>query len=97
VDHLLSPTDLDAAVERKYGLISELYPVGRSITVAGFEAPLRRLCERIPLEVHEVPGGTQVFSHIVHRDCFSLSKVAAVMMNAAYRARPRLPKPASVL
>ncbi len=41
--------------------IAELYPICRSITGDGVRETLRRIGERIPLELHEVPSGTQVF------------------------------------
>lgn len=44
-----------------YELISELYPIHRSITGPGVRATLAILKRHIPLEVHEVPTGTQVF------------------------------------
>ncbi len=39
----------------------ELYPICRSITGAGVRETLRRVAERVPLKVHEVPSGTRVF------------------------------------
>jgi len=48
-----------------YGLISALYPICRSITGNGVRKTLRVLGEHIPLEVHEVPSGTQVFDWTV--------------------------------
>ncbi len=44
-----------------HSLAGELYPFCRSITGDGVRATLRRLAEEIPLEIHEVPSGTQVF------------------------------------
>jgi aminopeptidase-like protein len=44
-----------------HDFVSELYPICRSITGNGVRETLRRIGERIPLEVHEVPTGTQVF------------------------------------
>jgi aminopeptidase-like protein len=44
-----------------HDFVSELYPICRSITGNGARETLRRIGERIPLEVHEVPTGTQVF------------------------------------
>jgi aminopeptidase-like protein len=48
-----------------YGLISELYPICRSITGNGVRETLARLRRFIPLEVHEVPSGTKVFDWTV--------------------------------
>jgi len=46
-------------------LISELYPICRSITGNGVRNTLRVLGKHIPLEIHEVPTGTRVFDWTV--------------------------------
>ena len=51
--------------EEIQALISELYPVCRSITGDGVRWTLRRLAEEIPLEIHEVPSGTAVLDWTV--------------------------------
>jgi aminopeptidase-like protein len=51
-----------------HALIRELYPICRSITGDGFRQTLARLKEEIPLEMHEVPSGTQVFDWAVPRE-----------------------------
>src|SRR6266496_5003782 len=51
-----------------YSLIRELYPICRSITGEGFRQTLGRVRKEIPLEVHEVPSGTQVFDWTVPRE-----------------------------
>jgi aminopeptidase-like protein len=43
----------------------ELFPLCRSITGDGLRATLRAIGERIPLELHEVPSGTQVLDWTV--------------------------------
>ncbi len=48
-----------------HSLAVELYPVCRSITGDGVRATLRRLAEEIPLEIREVPSGTEVFDWTV--------------------------------
>jgi len=40
---------------------TELYPICRSITGNGLRDTLRRVGQRIPLAIHEVPSGTRVF------------------------------------
>ena len=60
-----SGPDVGAAMHR---LMTELYPVCRSITGDGVRATLRRIAELIPLEVREVPSGTQVFDWTVPRE-----------------------------
>ena len=54
--------------EELYSLIRELYPICRSITGAGFRETIAHIGKEIPLEVHEVPSGTQVFDWIVPKE-----------------------------
>jgi len=49
-------------------LISELYPICRSITGDGLRETLRLLQRQIPLELREVPTGTQVFDWTVPKE-----------------------------
>jgi aminopeptidase-like protein len=49
-------------------LIAELYPICRSITGNGVRRSLAILKQHIPLEIHEVPSGTQVFDWTVPRE-----------------------------
>ena len=51
-----------------HSLITDLYPICRSITGEGFRRTLRRLREHIPLDIHEVPTGTQVFDWTVPKE-----------------------------
>jgi aminopeptidase-like protein len=51
-----------------YNLISELYPICRSITGDGCRETLRILRKHIPLEVCEVPTGTKVFDWVIPRE-----------------------------
>jgi len=48
--------------------IAELYPICRSITGDGLRETLKRIGKRIPLEINEVPSGTQVFDWTVPRE-----------------------------
>ncbi|TAH53899.1 MAG: DUF4910 domain-containing protein [Chloroflexota bacterium] len=48
-----------------YDLMSELYPICRSITGDGFRESLKILQREIPIEIHEVPTGTQVLDWTV--------------------------------
>ncbi len=61
----LSPT---TAGEEMHALIEELYPICRSITGDGVRETLRRVAKRIPLDIQEVPTGTQVFDWVVPRE-----------------------------
>lgn len=60
--------DPETAGEAMYRFIADLYPICRSITGEGVRQTLRKVAERIPLEVHEVPSGTQVFDWTVPRE-----------------------------
>lgn len=51
-----------------YQLISELYPICRSITGNGVRETLGILQQHIPLEIHEVPSGTAVFDWTVPKE-----------------------------
>jgi aminopeptidase-like protein len=48
--------------------IADLYPICRSITGDGVRQTLEKVRERIPLAIHEVPTGTQVFDWTVPRE-----------------------------
>jgi aminopeptidase-like protein len=60
--------DLAESGEAMHDLISRLYPICRSITGDGVRETLALLSEHIPLEIHEVPSGTQVFDWQVPRE-----------------------------
>ena len=51
-----------------HGLAGELYPICRSITGKGFRDSLALLQKQIPLVMHEVPSGTQVFDWTVPKE-----------------------------
>jgi aminopeptidase-like protein len=53
---------------RLYALVSELYPVCRSITGNGVRDTLHAIAERIPLATQEVPTGTRVFDWTIPRE-----------------------------
>ena len=60
--------DASAVGREMYEMIRELYPICRSITGDGVRETLRRVQERIPLAIREVPSGTQVFDWTVPRE-----------------------------
>jgi aminopeptidase-like protein len=63
------PDERDPTIgQAMYELAADLYPICRSITGAGVRETLRRLQAHIPLQVHEVPTGTQVFDWTVPRE-----------------------------
>jgi len=51
-----------------YTLMEELYPLCRSLTGDGVRETLRRIGARIPVDVHEVPTGTQAFDWQVPKE-----------------------------
>lgn len=57
-----------AAGQEIYQLIEELYPICRSITGAGFRSSLAIMAKHIPLDVHEVPSGTQVLDWVIPKE-----------------------------
>lgn len=54
--------------EDMHRLMSELFPICRSITGEGVRATLNHLQRHIPLEVREVESGTQVFDWMVPKE-----------------------------
>jgi aminopeptidase-like protein len=54
--------------EEMYEFVSELFPICRSITGDGLRETLRRVGDHVPLEIREVPSGTQVFDWTVPRE-----------------------------
>jgi aminopeptidase-like protein len=51
-----------------YRLVCDLYPICRSITGNGVRETLRRVGELVPLQVREIPTGTQVFDWTVPKE-----------------------------
>ena len=60
--------DLSEFGSRMSDFMAELFPFCRSITGDGIRETLRRVGERIPLDVHEVPSGTRVFDWTVPKE-----------------------------
>jgi len=54
--------------EAMHALIRDLYPICRSITGNGVRETLRRVSQRVPLEMREVPSGTRVFDWTVPKE-----------------------------
>ena len=63
-----SPVDHEKLGSELYSLVEELYPICRSVTGDGFRQTLRVLARYMPLQIHEVPTGTQVFDWTVPRE-----------------------------
>ncbi|MGD2074869.1 MAG: DUF4910 domain-containing protein [Gammaproteobacteria bacterium] len=60
--------DIHQIGDEIYALIADLYPICRSITGNGVRETLRRLATRLPLEIHEVPTGTEVFDWTIPKE-----------------------------
>lgn len=65
---LSTSSDKELLGKQMYQLISQLYPICRSITGNGFRETLRILQNYIPLEVREVPTGTEVYDWTVPQE-----------------------------
>ncbi|WP_416973796.1 DUF4910 domain-containing protein [Streptomyces sp. 4F14] len=59
---------VSAPGEEMYALVERMYPLCRSITGDGVRATLDLVGEHVPLEVHEVPTGTQVLDWTVPQE-----------------------------
>lgn len=60
--------DTQALGSELHAAVRDLYPLCRSITGDGLRASLRILSRKVPLTLHEVPSGTQVFDWVVPRE-----------------------------
>jgi aminopeptidase-like protein len=68
VDNLSSPVNPEEVGAEIHALITGLFPICRSITGDGFRQTLAVLQGQIPLTIHEVPSGTQVFDWIIPKE-----------------------------
>jgi aminopeptidase-like protein len=60
--------DTRSVGEAMYAMIGELYPICRSITGEGIRTTLRAIQAQIPLTIHEVPSGTEVFDWTIPKE-----------------------------
>jgi aminopeptidase-like protein len=68
---MMNLTTVETSVEigqEMHRLISQLYPICRSITGDGVRSSLRLLQDHLPLEINEVPSGTKVFDWTVPKE-----------------------------
>ena len=65
---LMNPIDKENIGRQIYQLITELYPICRSITGDGFRQTMEILRRHVPLKIHEIPSGTQVFDWTVPKE-----------------------------
>jgi len=64
----LAQTDRTVVGRELHQFAAKLYPICRSITGNGIRQSLKMIQERIPMEILEVPSGTQVFDWIVPKE-----------------------------
>lgn len=60
--------DFERLGSEMHQMMTELYPICRSITGEGFRESLRLIRQYIPLELHEVPSGTPVFDWTIPKE-----------------------------
>ena len=60
--------DSTATGEEIYSIITELFPICRSITGDGFRQTMKILQGYVPVQIHEVPSGTKVFDWVVPKE-----------------------------
>jgi len=60
--------DLAELSGKLYQFAADLYPICRSITGNGIRQTLKEIQKRIPLEIHEVPSGTDVFDWTIPKE-----------------------------
>src|SRR3990172_6144558 len=68
IDDLRAGFDSETLGRQLYDCVTDLYPICRSITGDGVRETLRRVQHLVPLTVHEVPSGTEVFDWTVPRE-----------------------------
>jgi aminopeptidase-like protein len=68
IGDVLRRLNATAAGAEMYEIVSDLYPICRSITGNGLRQTLRRLQRLAPLALQEVPTGTQVFDWVVPKE-----------------------------
>jgi len=66
--HVLGDWDATREGARLHQLVSELYPICRSITGDGFRESLRLLVPHVQLSLFEVPSGTPVFDWVIPKE-----------------------------
>ena len=54
--------------EEMYRLVTELFPICRSITGKGVRETLALVQKHVPVDIHQVPSGTRVFDWIVPKE-----------------------------
>ena len=66
--NLLKNLDLSKIGVEMYRLVSDLYPICRSITGNGVRETLKYITKDISIDIHEVPSGTKVFDWTIPKE-----------------------------
>jgi len=66
--NLLKSLDLSKIGVEMYRLVSDLYPICRSITGNGVRETLKYIKKNISIDIHEVPSGTKVFDWTIPKE-----------------------------
>ena len=93
VRELMEGLDRDQAGHEMFRFVEELFPICRSITGDGIRETLRRIGERIPLELHEVPTGTRLFDWTVPKEWNTRETYIESPGRRAGRPSPRQQRP----
>ena len=67
-ENILDELRQSGSGDEMFEFVKELYPICRSISGDGVRETLRLIAGKIPLEVHEVPSGTEVFDWTVPKE-----------------------------
>src|SRR6202162_752223 len=68
MSELVQASPFDELGTSMYDFMADVFPICRSITGAGLRETLRRIGEIVPLQLTEVPSGTQVFDWTIPRE-----------------------------
>ncbi|HKW51555.1 MAG TPA: DUF4910 domain-containing protein, partial [Candidatus Eisenbacteria bacterium] len=68
ISDLLTDLVAERTGKEMYRAVADLYPLCRSITGEGLRRTLRYVGDHVPLEIHEVPSGTEVLDWTVPKE-----------------------------
>lgn len=66
--HLINTSDFNQIGAKMYQIISDLYPICRSITGDGVRETLQYLTKIVPLAINEIPSNTKVFDWSIPKE-----------------------------